>query len=484
MNREHSPGRDIEEHIESFADLARQIGPPLTARQRAVGWQRLRQTMATRGPQVEPERAPGWSWFGWLGRNPLRLGLAVSVLVVAAVAVPVGWRWSHANRMGARALEFVVNGGAASRRPAVESGTVGQVVSSRGGDAQVLFTDGSRVALHEDARLTVLALTPRGAEVRLLEGVVEVDVRHRSDTAWTFEAGPYAVRVEGTSFELGWNAANRRLSLKMHTGRVALGQPAGGRPWRSVVGGESVSLLDGEEGRPVGPDATEGGPPRAGSGGAPRPPSAGAAVEPATGPQPARVAAPVSTGEARPRTEDRSRARAGGVGVEHRSVGPTPRHAAWASLLSKGAFEAIVAEATQTGIDACLAAEGDQNLAALADAARYTHRAGLARQTLLALRARFPGSSRARDAAFFLARIDETARPPSEEALDWYARYLEESPRGSYAEEALGRQMILLGRRPDGRGRARSVASRYLEQYPHGLYSGEASGLLPDPAAP
>jgi hypothetical protein len=401
----------------------------------------------------------------------------VSVLVVAA-AVPVGWRWSHGDREGARALEFVVSGGEEPRQPPVESGAIGQVVSSRTGRAQVLFTDGSRVALRRDARLTVLALTPRGAEVRLLEGAVEVDVRHRSDTAWTFEAGPYAVRVEGTSFELGWDAANRRLSLKMHAGRVALGQPVGGRPWRSVVGGESV-LLD-EGGSPAGPAATEGGSPRVGPDSSPQAPVALAVAEPGVGPGPGAI----STVESRVRTGDRSRAHSGGA--EHRSVGSAPRHAAWAPLLSKGAFEAIVADATRAGIDACLAADGEQNLAALADAARYTQRAELARQTLLAMRARFPTSSRARDAAFFLARIDETARPSSEGALDWYARYLEESPRGSYAEEALGRQMILLGRRPNGRGsaRARGVASRYLEQYPRGLYSGEASGVLRDPAAP
>jgi hypothetical protein len=341
----------------------------------------------------------------------------------------------------------------------------------------VLFTDGSRVALRQDARLTVLALTPRGAEVRLLDGVVEVDVRHLPAAAWTFEAGPYAVRVEGTSFELGWDAGNRRLSLRMHTGRVALGQPAGGRPWRSVVGGESVELAEGSNS--AGLAATEGRPSGVGPESPPEAPLVGARPP---------VAVASSMVESRVRTGDRSRSRSGGA--EHMSVGSALRHAEWASLLSKGAFEAIVAEATQAGIDVCLGAEGEQNLAALADAARYTHRAELARQTLLAMRTRFPASSRARDAAFFLARIDETARPASEGALDWYARYLEESPRGSYAEEALGRQMILLGRRPDGRGgarggaRVRGVASRYLEQYPRGLYSGEAAALLRDPAAP
>lgn len=155
-------------------------------------------------------------------------------------------------------------------------------------------------------------------------------------------------------------------------------------------------------------------------------------------------------------------------------------------MLAQGDFDAIVAEATRHGLDACLAADGEQNLAALADAARYTQRKDLARRTLQAVRTRFPGSDRARDAAFFLGRLDESAHAQSREALSWYARYLEESPAGSYAEEALGRQMILLGEARDGadRARARAVAHRYLADFPHGLYAGAASGLVRDPSAP
>lgn len=160
---------------------------------------------------------------------------------------------------------------------------------------------------------------------------------------------------------------------------------------------------------------------------------------------------------------------------------PALAHLDWAPLLARGDFDAIVEQAKQSGVDACLAADTEPNLAALADAARYTHHADLARQSLLSLRARFPATDRARDAAFFLARLSEGRS--ANEALSWYERYLGEAAGGSYAEEALGREMILLGKSEE-HVRARSVAERYLGAYPHGIYAHAAALLLGNPSAP
>jgi hypothetical protein len=151
--------------------------------------------------------------------------------------------------------------------------------------------------------------------------------------------------------------------------------------------------------------------------------------------------------------------------------------------LAHGDFDAIVEQAKRKGIDVCMVADSQTNLAALADAARYTHRGDLARRSLLALRTRFPSADRARDAAFFLARLSETTGQGAREALSWYDRYLDETAGGSYAEEALGREMVLL-RRTEGDARARGVARRYLQAYPHGIYATAAAGLLQDPRTP
>jgi len=79
-----------------------------------------------------------------------------------------------------------------------------------------------------------------------------------------------------------------------------------------------------------------------------------------------------------------------------------------------------VAEAR--GIDATIAASPLPEIAALADAARYTGRNDLARRALLAERSRFPGSPEARSAAFLLGRMAEAGSPAA--AIDWYDRYL------------------------------------------------------------
>jgi hypothetical protein len=158
-------------------------------------------------------------------------------------------------------------------------------------------------------------------------------------------------------------------------------------------------------------------------------------------------------------------------------------HSDWTPLVARGDFATIVDEATRKGIDTCLAVDTGANLLVLADAARYTHRSELAQRSLLALRARFPGTERARDAAFFLGRLAETTESRTREAISWYQRYLGETARGFYTEEALGREMILL--HGEGAGeQTRRVARRYLEAYPHGTFADQAAAWLGSSSIP
>jgi len=420
MNRDAS--RDNQDRLDAFAEVARQVRGPLSARQRSAGWQRLQETLASeRSLRDEPPRR----W--WAGRG-LRLAFAL-----VAIVIPLGWR--VVKRAGPDTLQYVV-----SREGGSDAiGATGGVLSSQAGHAQLLFTDGSRIGMRPAARLTVAALKAKGSDLRLLDGFIDVDVRHQPDAAWTFEAGPYTVRVRGTSFALGWDAAQKRLQLKMRSGVVALLGPATATPLM-VTGGESVVLDEG--GNPPPPTARDEAP----------------AEAPPTGSAPRPVA------------------------PERRLARSLLAHAQWAPLLARGDFDAIVDQAKKTGLDVCLGSDTEPNLAALADAARYTHRNDLARRSLLALRSRFPSTDRARDAAFFLARLSETPGPDATEALSWYERYLREGASGSYAEEALGREMILL-RRSGGGAAAGHAAARYLKAYPHGLYANEAAGLIESSSA-
>jgi hypothetical protein len=148
----------------------------------------------------------------------------------------------------------------------------------------------------------------------------------------------------------------------------------------------------------------------------------------------------------------------------------------------------VVKDAERRGLDATLASASAAELTSLADAARYTRHNDLARQALLGLRARFPGTVRASDAAFFLGRLAEqpsSSSPSSPSsspgsasgaALSWYETYLRESEHGPYAGEALGREIAMFAR--TDRARAQKAAQIYLERFPHGTQAELAKSLL------
>jgi len=157
---------------------------------------------------------------------------------------------------------------------------------------------------------------------------------------------------------------------------------------------------------------------------------------------------------------------------------PRASESGWAARLSRGEFDAVVAAAERRGIARTLDEADGEDLAALADAARYARRTELAQRALLAELRRFPRSV-GRDAAFFLGGLAEerAGAGAAAAALDWYDRYLRQSPRGSYASQALGRKMAMQERlgHPD---EARAVAEDYLAQFPKGPYADRARALL------
>jgi TolA-binding protein len=153
----------------------------------------------------------------------------------------------------------------------------------------------------------------------------------------------------------------------------------------------------------------------------------------------------------------------------------------WSELIARGDFSAIVQDAERRGLDVTLARGSALDLITLADAARYTRKYETARQALLALRARFAGSDRARDAAFFLGRLSEAGPASSDAALSWYDTYLAEAGRGAYASEALGREVILLAR--TDRELARKAARTYLQRFPQGNQAELAHSVLANSAA-
>jgi TolA-binding protein len=144
--------------------------------------------------------------------------------------------------------------------------------------------------------------------------------------------------------------------------------------------------------------------------------------------------------------------------------------------VASGKWDRILADVERIGVSATLENASSEELFALADAARYRSRNGLAQEALLAERRRFPGSSRALDAAFLLGRLEESREHGADKALKWYDEYLARAPAGTYASEALGRKMMVTSR-TEGAARAQHIAKEYLRRFPTGTYAGPARAL-------
>jgi hypothetical protein len=304
-----------------------------------------------------------------------------------------------------------------------------------------------------------------GARVALASGEIEVSVKRREGSSWRFDAGPFTVAVKGTAFRLGFEAARGRLALQMHEGVVEVSGLSQDR--RLVLGaGESIELFATAPAaeRPA-PDALSG---KLAVVGQLQPGSA-----PLSG-APAAEHGLAPTG-ARPSLH-RARARAGD------GFADSQPDESWSSLIARGEFAAVVKDVEDRGLDLTLARASAAELTSLADAARYTRRYDVARQALLRVRERFPGSGRGNEAAFFLGRLAETGPSSAKAALAWYETYLRESAQGPYACEALGREVTLYSQ--VDRARSRVAARQYLQRFPHGAQADLARSLVEVPESP
>jgi TolA-binding protein len=325
--------------------------------------------------------------------------------------------------------------------------------------AEFSFSDGTRIELAAGARGRVANVGRRGAHFVLDKGKAHVHVVHRPGAEWSFEAGPFAIEVHGTAFSLEWSPERAWLDMRMETGVVEVRGPlSGGRV--VLRAGQSLSVGSAGEHAP--------------SAAAPATP-AGA---PEADPSPAYQAGDLGGSADRPPPVVR-RATQLAVG-RPRSVAVAAATSNWSHDLDEGRADMIVADAERRGLDRVLRESGSEELSALADAARYKRRYALARQALLAQMRRFPSSSRARDASFFLGRLSEDAQEGWDQALDSYDRYLREAPQGTYASEALARKMVVL-ERSHREDEARMIATDYLRRYPKGVYAHAALALTRAP---
>ncbi|XYI01881.1 FecR domain-containing protein [Sorangium sp. So ce1128] len=432
-------------------ELARRSLGMMSPQQRVQGLLRVTERTA---------RRPGFRL------SPLRGG-ALALAVAAAVLLGInGWqRGTRSDR-----LSYEVEGGAVQQDGSVQADT-----SSR---PKVRFSDGTEVQLAEMARAHIVSVNEQGARVALDRGEVHARVVHRSEAQWLFDAGPFLVTVTGTAFALSWAPEDERLDLRLENGAVVVSGPLSGEPiavragqWltlRQRTGEVLLRDLDLQQGAEASPapapstgevllrdlDLQQG----AEASPAPAPSSSDRAEGPSAAPVPEPLGTPAGPTAAAPAAEPRRD---------------------WAGKLAAGKLDVIVDEAQRRGLDASLAESSNEELSALADAARYTRRNDIARRALLAQRRRFPATQRGKEAAFLLGRLAETQEGGAA-ALAWFETYLKEAPQGAYASEALGRKMVIV-QRLHGDAQAETVARAYLRRFPGGTYAQAARALARTP---
>jgi len=304
----------------------------------------------------------------------------------------------------------------------------------------VRFSDGTVVTVDHGARVQVVEVDALGAELLVDEGRARFHVIHKPRARWNVAAGPYAVEVTGTRFEVNWTRAKGHFELTLEDGSVVVRGPqirdgvrlSAGQTLIASANPPTVRIRDVHEGEPV-------------------------------------VTTTAESDEQVLPSATRAKHAPG--------VAKAPSPASWSERVRSGEFESVIVEARARGLESVLKRAPLADLVALADAARYSHEAAVSERALRAQRARFARSSHARDAAFLLGRLSEDRGDKTAAALRWYEQYLREAPRGAFASEALGRKMVAL-HRSEGLEGALPVARDYVLRFPSGPYAARARELI------
>jgi transmembrane sensor len=346
------------------------------------------------------------------------------------------------------ALSFIFDQGAAPG--------LGAPLRSSSIDAVLKFSDGTKFTLGADAQLRVVAVDHDGARVVVDHGRARAEVVHRDAARWIVDAGPFEVRVTGTSFDVAWSPESSTFDLRVQNGSVVV----------SGCSMAAVAVTAGQELKTTCQWANQ-------PDGAPSPV---AEIE--------LDAMPVSSGSgSQNAAAPRMRAAAGADAAADAEpsapiaaavdAGPGP----WVALAAVGRYRDAYAAADAAGFEAVCDRAGADELLTLADAALYAGRGDRSRATLLKLREKYPGTSAAAVAAFRLGRAAFDGKGAYAEASQWFRTYLREQPGGGFSREATGRLLEIDHLQGNAQG-ARTLARQYLQVWPSGPHAPLARAIL------
>jgi TolA-binding protein len=359
-----------------------------------------------------------------------RRAVGVGALALAGALFVGGW------------LSSGFQGGGVDLSAALSGATL---VAPPDSTARLELADGARVELRPDSRLE-LGETSQAITARLASGTAGIVTSDETDRPWNIQAGRFNVTADpGGKLAVAWSEGSGSLLVDLYEGDAEV---------RGPMDGEKVDLHPGQRLR----------------------------VDEASGQLSLTplIEAELLVASAKPAPPVHDRAAPAAAvpsgPTATANVPATGTTVSWSKLVSKGDFDAVLAAAERRGVAACMSSCSLDDLYALALAARYSGRSGLASQGWTTLRSRFPGSGRGSEGAFFLARQAQGAGRHAE-ALRWYNAYLSEAPGGRYSADALGGKMMATAR-SSGKAAAKPIARAYLELYPKGVHADGARGIL------
>jgi ferric-dicitrate binding protein FerR (iron transport regulator) len=368
-------------------------------------------------------------------------------------------------------------------------GTTGTWVEAPSESAVAMrFSDGTRVDVAPSSRARIAALWPNGAHLLLENGLAQVNVKRRPDAAWRVSAGPFAVKVTGTKFDVRWTPEHDAFELDLHEGHVEISGCVFGQNYELNAGQRAVAscrqgrLSVGAQSEVHSETAT-----------APADSEADSAEAVAADSQPAAAlpAAPNDDTSAATQVSNIGRAQAGRTGstsdgrgrasaARSRTVAARLKardvEAHWRSLAEAGHYADALTVVRSVGfLAACKGADASE-LLMLSDLARYGRDYDAAAQALHILRQRFGGSRQAARAAFALGKLQFDQDGSYSEAAWWFRTYLREQPGGALAREASGRLLEATSHTGDSAS-ARELATQYLRDYPNGPHAALANTI-------
>ncbi len=373
-----------------------------------------------------------------------RVGRGVAISLAAFLCVSA-LAWLVFLRPPAR-LAFTVDGSAGQAQTWLAAPATRPVI--------VQFSDGTRLSVDALSRARV-DTEAYGANIALESGSLSAHVVHTSHSDWRLIAGPFAVRVTGTRFDLRWDSASQRFSITVQEGSVGVAGSIVGAE-RPVRAGETLvasvaegrfDLINGAERLAL-----------PGDGSAP-------VIAPVDGPA---FGDPTLSGVASRQS----------ALLPSAPEGPSKdAGSGWRDLAKKGDLRQAFAVADAQGFQSVCDSASPAELLLLGDAARVSGRADRASEALFALRRRYPHDPRRAAAAFALGKVAFDQRQAYGQAAEWFATCVREQPNGPLVREAWGRRIEALRNSGDAAG-AQRAASEYLARYPDGPHADIARSVL------